>query len=704
MSSNKIIEFINEKHNKSFCLNDIKNTFKLEETELLKIINKLEVEGIIYKLDKNKYCKMPENYYIGELQSTKKGNHYVELENSKRIYINNKDLNEALNFDKVIVEKIGENNENLNGRIVKIINRKNSKIVCEVINTSTIKNLEIFNYNYKQKLTLSKDEIKNLVVGDRIIVSMPIDGNPTLIEKIGHKDDPDNDIKSIAASRDISIEFSEFALKEANNMPKEVSNEDIKNRLDLREKTIFTIDSSHTKDMDDAISIELLPNGNYELGVHIANVSNYIKYGSELFKEAEERGNSVYLLEYVIAMLPHIISNGICSLNPNVDRLTKSCIMEIDIKGNIINYRIVDSVINSKRKMTYEDVNEILENNNIPNGYEKYVDDLKLMNKLSNILTNKRKNKGALEFCSNEIRTDLDNSGKATNFELENHGTSEKIIENFMVAANETIASHIFWLGFPGVFRIHEAPNEKSVQDAIELINNIGFKIKSHGDFKNPKTAQNVLNQLSDKEQFWILSNIFLRGMKRARYDTENLGHFGLALEYYTHFTSPIRRFSDLLVHMLLDKYNNLENIKDMKGFINKLDVYLKDCCEHISYKERQADLAEEDANKFKMLEYMEQHIGEKFEATIMMIDSKSLNIRTDSLITGKINLDSCFKYIYDDIKKKIINKNTKEQYKIGHKILVEAKEVSKFDKEIYFNLIKNISNEIKKEKVLIKK
>lgn len=704
-SKNRILKFIEEKQGKEFCINEIKNTLKISEEEIKIILERLELDGFIYKNSKDKYISMPENYFIGVLESTKKGNQYIELNDSSRIYVDIDNLNAALNFDTVIVECIDKNNNINKGKIKKILKRKNCNIVCEVINTSTIKNLVVFNTNFNDKLTLCKEAIKKLVVGDRIIVNLEINSQPKFIKKIGHKDDPDNDIKAIAASRDIEIEFSEEAIKEAENLPIKISEDEIKNRLDLRDKNIFTIDCYHTKDMDDAVSIELLPNGNYKLGVHIANVSHYIKRGMQLYKEAESRGNSVYLLDYVIPMLPHIISNGICSLNPNVDRLTKSAIMEIDKKGNVVDYKIVDSIINSKKKMTYEDVNKILEENIVPEGYEPFVNDIKLLNNLSKILSRQRQVAGKLEFVSDETIAIINDEGKATQFNLEKEGASEKIIENSMVIANETVANHVLWLTLPFVYRIHECPDERTIKEVIKLIKDIGFKVKTNGDLNNPKVIQNILKQLSQEEEYPILSNMILQGMKRAKYDTQNLGHFGLASEAYTHFTSPIRRFSDLLVHMLLDDYENFNSIDNVNKYLKDLEKYLKKCCEHISYKERQADLAEEDANKFKMLEYMEEYIGEIFEATIYMIDSKGISIKTDTNITGRIKFDDITddNYCFDNNRKRAIGRSSKNEYRIGNKILVETKEVSKIDKEIYFTLDKNLIRENKKVKVLTK-
>jgi len=693
---NKIIKYINELDKEFFCINDIVNTLNIDKEIIEEILFDLQLESTIYKISNGKYTKMPSNYYVGQLQTSKNGQSYVSVKNNKRLYIDIEDLNEAINFDTIVVELIEDENKHQKGIVKSILKRENNRVVCEVINTHKTCNLKIFNINFNGNLTLSREEMKTLVPGDRIIVKLEIQKQPVFIEKIGHKDDPDCDIECIAISRDIDIKFSDDAIKESESLPKEVLKSDFIGRLDLTSKNIFTIDGINTKDIDDAISIELLPNGNYLLGVHISDVSHYIKRGMYLYNEAQQRGNSVYLLDYVIPMFPHLISNGICSLNENVDRLTKSCIMEIDNKGNIVNYNITKSVINSKKKMNYDEVNKILEENIIPKGYEKFTNDLYLMQKLSNILTNKRAKQGSLEFCSNELSVEMDEFGNVTKFNTEVSRTAEKLIENFMIAANETVASNIYWINLPFVYRIHEAPEEERIKEAIDFIKQIGFRIKNIENVKDPRLLQRILNQLSNSEEFPITSNILLKSMKRARYDTNNLGHFGLSSQAYTHFTSPIRRFSDLLVHTLLEKYENLSNDEDLMKYFENLECYLKDCCKHISYKERQASIAENDANKFKMLEYMENFINDEIEATITMIDSREIQIKTKDNITGKIYIEDVLgdSYFYNDKNKRIIGKESKIQYKIGNKIIVKVKEICKHHNEIYFYLIKNISKE----------
>ena len=687
---NKIIKYINELDKEFFCINDIVNTLNIDKEIIEEILFDLQLESTIYKISNGKYTKMPSNYYVGQLQTSKNGQSYVSVKNNKRLYIDIEDLNEAINFDTIVVELIEDENKHQKGIVKSILKRENNRVVCEVINTHKTCNLKIFNINFNGNLTLSREEMKTFVPGDRIIVKLEIQKQPVFIEKIGHKDDPDCDIECIAISRDIDIKFSDDAIKESESLPKEVLKSDFIGRLDLTSKNIFTIDGINTKDIDDAISIELLPNGNYLLGVHISDVSHYIKRGMYLYNEAQQRGNSVYLLDYVIPMFPHLISNGICSLNENVDRLTKSCIMEIDNKGNIVNYNITKSVINSKKKMNYDEVNKILEENIIPKGYEKFTNDLYLMQKLSNILTNKRAKQGSLEFCSNELSVEMDEFGNVTKFNTEVSRTAEKLIENFMIAANETVASNIYWINLPFVYRIHEAPEEERIKEAIDFIKQIGFRIKNIENVKDPRLLQRILNQLSNSEEFPITSNILLKSMKRARYDTNNLGHFGLSSQAYTHFTSPIRRYPDTTVHRLLRTYIFEKKINnDVIEFYERELPFL---AEHTSTCERRAIECEREVDDMKKAEYMLDHIGEEYEGIISSVLNFGMFVELPNLIEGLVRLDSLKDdyYTYDETTFTIRGNKNKRGYRLGDKVKVKVVAADKDKRTIDFEVIKD--------------
>lgn len=705
----KVLEIFKNDPNTFYSVEKLTSILSIDNTIIHNCIDKLINEKKIFINDKNKLQYVSENIFIKTLQTTASGNKYIELDNNGRLYIDKENLNGALGFDEVVVLK-----EENKGTVIKIISRKNPNIVCEIENVYGINHLQAFNVAENISFNVTYEQIKDYVDGDRILIKVSNvnndgDFDAEIVKYLGHKDDPNSDIKLIAANHDFEVEFSDEVLEEVKNIPTEVKPEEIEGRLDLRDKLIFTIDGKDTKDIDDAISIEKLDNGNYLLGVHIANVSHYVKKGSAIFEDAYNRGTSVYLLNSVIPMLHHKLSNGICSLNPLEDRLAKSCIMEIDNTGDVVDYKICNSVINSKKKMNYDDVNTILKDREddeeqiIPEGYEEFVSSLEMMKELSNILTSKRNNNGALEFASDEVKARVDESGKATEFVLCQQNIGEHLIENFMIIANETVASHISWLNLPCVYRVHDCPFDKVLDSTINLISDLGFKINHIKDVNNPKLVQTILKKLSNYEEYPILSNLLLKSMKRAYYTTKNIGHFGLATEMYTHFTSPIRRFPDLMVHTLLDKYENIYNEDiNLNVYLNNLEKRLEEACKHSSYKERQADLAAGESNRYAMLECMEKYVGESFEGYILDMSPKGIKVRTENQISGIVKLPDVLNdtFTYNEYKHRLYGKNTSQQYRIGNKVLLTVKKIDKCKKEIYFYLEENLNKNYAKTKV----
>ena len=694
-----VLQIIKKYNEKGIDANAICDRLKQKDAdELRKTLNDLETKGIIYKTEKGKYTLLPSNYIISELNCSSKGNHYI-VYNGMKYHVNYDDLNAALDFDTVIAEVDFETKSAV---IKKVLSRKNNKIVCEVKNDGKRKKLESFNTPGEISIIISQNELDKLVEGDRVIVEIDKDSflnctKGSVIEVIGHKNDPDIDEISIANSRGFSTIFSDKYLKEVSEIPISINEDEIKGRIDLRNEQIFTIDCNTTKDFDDAISLKLLDNGNYELGVHIANVSHYIKYGSEIYNEAYERGTSLYLFDSVIPMLHKLLSNGICSLNPGVDRLTKSCIMQINQAGEVVSYKICDSIICSKMRMTYDDVNMILEGKEVPKEYDAFKNTLFNMYELSKILSNKSENLGYIEFASNEIKVIKDNDSNKLEFKKVKNGKAEKIIENFMIVANETVASHIYWQNLPFIYRVHGMPDDFKLEKTIDLIKILGYRLNSLKDIDSPKLLQSILNELSNMEEFDVLSSLFLRSMEKAKYSSYNIGHFALAKDYYTHFTSPIRRFPDLLVHILLDAYNDSQKID-----YEQLELYLKKACEHSSYKERQSDLAEEEMNRLKMVDYMKDYIGQSFVARIVDIYPDEISIITENNIRGIIPSS----YIvseglnYNSYNRSMSNSNS--LYLLGNKIEVKVSSVDRDKKKIYFSLEKNLSlDEKAKSKIL---
>lgn len=536
-------------------INDLLNLTTVEEyQELQKNIEELVSEYQIFRTKKDKYLLMKNcpGLKIGKLAVNKKGFGFLLLEKEDDIYIGKNDLNGAINNDIVLVE-ITEKGLEPAGKVLKIIKRELENIVGEVKVINKKKILEPDDDKVNLKIYLTAETSRNCVEGHKVLakLSKKIDNKTYMadcLKILGHKDDAGIDILSIAYKYGIYDEFSRDTLEELNHIPDQVNEKDLVGRTDLTDQMIFTIDGADTKDIDDAISLEVKDNI-YTLGVHIADVSYYVQENTALGDDAYERGTSSYLADTVIPMIPHQLSNGICSLNEGVIRLTMSCVMDINQKGDIINYDIFPSYIKSSKKMTYDSVNEILEDNHIPYGYEDYADTLKKMNELAKILRKKKVNRGYIEFDIPEAKIIQDENGKAIGIKKREQRSGESLIEDFMIAANETVATHISNMDLPFIYRVHDLPNSEKIDDFLNLVKALGYQIKTNIKEITPKTMQKLLEELKDKPEFPILSSLLLRSMKKAEYSKTNIGHFGLASTNYTHFTSPIRRFPDLTVH-----------------------------------------------------------------------------------------------------------------------------------------------------------
>ena len=497
------------------------------------------------------------------------------------------------------------------------------------------------------------------------------------------------DILSIAYKYQIEPEFGDEVEQELENIPTEVKEVDLIGRRDLTDWNIFTIDGAHTKDIDDAISLEK-KGTNYILGVHIADVSNYVKENTALGDAAYERGTSNYLANTVIPMLPHKLSNGICSLNENVIRLTLSCVMTIDQKGIIQDYEIFSSYIKSKKKMTYDAVNDIIMRNIILPGYEEYANTLKEMNELAHILRKEKISRGYIDFDLDEPEIIQDENGVAIDVIRVEREDGEKMIEDFMIAANETVASHIYNMDLPFIYRTHVKPNTEKIDDFTNLLKILGYKLETRVIDLNPKTMQKILGELSDKPEFSILSSMLLRSMKKAEYTKENFGHFGLASKAYTHFTSPIRRFPDLTVHRLLKKY--LEEKDFSMSTISYLNNKLVEIAEHSSEREVAAQSAERDVADMKMAEYMESHIGEIYDGVIDTVTNFGFFVELPNLIEGLVHVNTLKGDYYNYVPELLamIGKSTKKTYRIGDKVKVRCIRASKEAAMIDFELVES--------------
>ena len=665
-------------------------------SELIQELNNLVEAFTIYRSNKDKYMLF-ENSHLkkGRLSVTKKGFGFVILDNEDDIYVDQKNMRGALNNDIVVVEPIKGRDNKIEGRIVRVLKKENNLIIGEFDIVNNHPKFIPDDKKLNMEILLSEEDTEDLVPGHKIEVSIVKELGKykykgEVVRIIGHKNDPGVDILSIVYSYGINDKFSDEVMEELKSIPEEVNKEDINGRRDLRDKVIFTIDGDDTKDIDDAISIEK-KGENYVLGVHIADVSYYVKEGTKLYEEAYDRGTSVYLVDRVIPMLPHKLSNGICSLNPNVDRLSISCVMEIDKNGKIVDHEIFESVIRSRKQMTYKNVNKILHNEEIPEGYEEFALDLKLMFELSKVLRKNKLERGYLDFDASEAKILVDEKGKPYDVVLRIQDDAENLIEDFMIAANETVASHVFWMELPFIYRVHEVPEEEKVKDFLDSISRLGYTIKGNRHFEEPRVMKGILDQLKDKDEFPIFSTMLLRCMKKAVYKEENLGHYGLASKCYTHFTSPIRRFPDTTVHNLLRKYIfNTPDEKELSSLINYWNCKLPELCEHTSKKERDSIDCERDVDSMKMAEYMEDHIGEEYDGVISSIMSFGMFVELPNLIEGLVHISEIKGdyYIFDDSTKTLKGQHKKKEYKMGQKVRVVVTAASKENSTIDFNLV----------------
>ena len=677
-----------KKENKALSVYEINDLLGLSSSdelkELLKNLEELINDLKVYHTNKDKYLLF-ENSHLktGRLVVNKKGYGFVDIEGDEDVYIASKNLNGAIHGDLVVVEITSKKGLDLEGRILKIIKRELKTVVGTIIKVDNKLKLKIDDDKININIILEKNSLKNVVEGNKVVASVlsRIDNHNfkgEIIKIIGHINDPGVDILSIAAKHDINDAFSEEVINEVEALPNEVLESEYVGRTDLRSQMIFTIDGDDTKDIDDAISLRKLENGNYELGVHIADVSHYVKSDSALDKEAYERGTSVYLADRVIPMLPHKLSNGICSLNPNVDRLTISCVMEIDATGEVVNYDIFESVIKSNIQMTYKKVNKILEENIIPEGYEKYADTLKEMKILADILRKNKIEKGYIDFDLDESKIIVNEKGEAIDVTLRNRGAGEKLIEDFMIAANETVARHIFYMDYPFIYRVHGEPNEEKITKFLHYVSILGYSITGKINKITPKAMQKILEQLKGVKEYSMLSSQLLRSMQKAIYDTKNIGHFGLASKCYTHFTSPIRRYPDTTVHRLLHTYlfNKNLNIDTVRYWENRLPFI----AEHSSLKERNSIECEREVDDMKKAEYMEKHIGEKFEGVISGVMSFGIFVELPNLIEGLVHVEDMKGdfYTYDESSFALIGKKNKRGYRLGDDISVIVKSASK--------------------------
>ncbi len=686
----ELIEYVKSDKFESISFNGIKKYLGVSKKhmndELKEVLNSLELEGLLYEDKDGLYKKMPSIFLVTTIDETKKGTKYYETNNIRCILQKNK-LNGALCYDKVIIDT--NTNE-----VVKVLVRNMPNVVCEVRMTiEGFKYLYPVNTNNNLKITIGTQKMKKLIPGSRVLIEATNEIYDNMyvgkyIKTIGFINEPDIDFKTIAYNYGFNLEFPKEVLEELKKFSDEVTYEDKIGRVDLTDERVFTIDGKDCKDMDDAISIKRKEDGGYILKVHIAHVSHYVKFGSAIFEEAARRGNSVYFPDSVVAMLPERLSNELCSLNPNVERLTRTVEIELDKNAKVTSYKTYRSVIKSKLKMNYDDVFDIITGKEAKSEYKPFVNDLMILKELSEKLTKIKIERGYTSFESEELKFVRDELGNTKEILVEKDNIAHEIIENCMLLPNELV-THLY-PGFPFGFRNHEIPSAYKMYDLIETLKELGYPIKNLKNMKPNFLIQRLLNDFKGKEEYVIISRIILTSLKLAYYGTENKGHFGLALQNgYTHYTSPIRRLNDLIIHNLLDMYEDGNLTKEK---LIEIDNMIEKLLEHASRMERQAEKAEYEADKLQVINYLKQHIGEEQIAYIEKITPEYIKVIVPGLMDGIIKFDDMPERTYMLPSGKLKGVDTGRVYKPGHKVLLTIKDATYVDKSIYYNLIDNLT------------
>lgn len=671
-------------------LNYIKQNKNVTKKKLIKnlSLSENEINEIIISLLNDLKIELKDNYYeiteknnrkVGTLSLKNKGFGFVNI-GDKDIYISKRNLNGAMDGNLVLIDIFKDEQNRDCGVVVK---RKVSmkKLVGTIIKKDNEITISFDNPKY-QAFHITIPNISKYDIDSKVLVET--DGKTgKIIEVLGYKDSPGMDILSIVKEMEIRDTFPNEVLDELQSIPLEITEDDnISNRRDLREDIIFTIDGEDAKDFDDAVGIKKLENGNYELTVSIADVSHYVKEGSELDKEAKLRGCSVYLTDRVIPMLPKKLSNEICSLKEGVNRLTITTKMIFDTNGNLKDYDIFESVICSKKRMKYHEVNDVL-NGNVVEGYEPFIKDLKTMQELSHILRDKRKEIGGLSFETNEIKIIVDETGKAIDVKEDVRGEAEKLIEDFMIANNEVVATYVSYMGIPFIYRIHDLPDIDKLRLSKTIIQTMGYKLRSKNGKISNKAIQEFLNEVKDTEEYDIIADILLRSMKKAVYSTYNEGHYALASKNYSHFTSPIRRYPDLVDHRVVKKIMKNEIDYDK---LNELSNILHDTALLSSKCEQKAEECEHEVDKMKSAEYLEDKQGYEFEGKIFSIDERGMYVKLKNQIEGFVSpKDFAFGYDYDNLYYR--NTENDQIYKLGTKVKVKVIKTDKMARTIDFEI-----------------
>ncbi|RLQ85115.1 ribonuclease R [Planomicrobium sp. Y74] len=700
----RLLAFMREDAYKPLTVQEIEEQFGFEDAdefkELVKTLVKLEEKGLLVRSRANRYG-VPErmNLMSGKFIGHPRGFGFVAYDEAGQddIFIPPTEVNGAINGDRVMV-RISESSggDRREGAIIRILERGTTQVVGTfqdnrgfgfVISDDKKMNMDIF---------IAKDDTLGAIDGHKVVVE--ITGWPEgrksatgMVKQIlGHKNDPGVDILSIIHKYGIETEFPPAVLDEANAVPDEIDPEDLNDRRDLRDEQIVTIDGADAKDLDDAVQVLKLDDGTYKLGVHIADVSHYVTEGSEIDREAYDRATSIYLTDRVIPMIPHRLSNGICSLNPQVDRLTLSCEMIFNDQGEVISHEIFQSVIRTSARMTYTDVYEILEQDNqeLKEKYSELVPMFELMKELASILRDKRMRRGAIDFDFKESKVLVDEDGNPIDVVVRERTVAERLIEEFMLAANETVAEHFHHMEVPSLYRIHEDPKPEKLQRFFEFVTNFGIVVKGTGNDIHPRALQEIVESIEGTPEEPVISTMLLRSMQQAKYSAESLGHFGLSTEFYTHFTSPIRRYPDLVIHRLIRTYLIEKDLS--KSTLMHWEANMDDIATHTSERERRAVEAERDTDALKKTQFMVDKIGEEFTGIISSVTNFGLFVELPNTIEGLVHVSNMTDdfYRFDDRQMMMIGERSNRQFRIGDEVEIKVIGVKPEESAIDFEIV----------------
>jgi len=695
-----ILNFMREQAYKPCNRQELSEVFgvsKVEYKSFKKLLNEMEKNGDIVK-NRTSHYGVPERMglIIGKLQGNAKGFGFVICEEDlPDIFIPSSYMNGALNGDRVVakISREVKGTKKCEGEIIRILERANKTVIGVYEDSRNFGFVTPDDVRISQDVFIPKSQKSIAKSGDVVIAEITLwpekRRNPEgkIIEVLGNKREAGVDILTIIKKFKLPEKFPEKVEDFAANIPDEIPKEEYERREDLRNIKMVTIDGEDAKDLDDAVSIERLPNGNFKLGVHIADVSNYVTQNNPLDKEALKRATSVYLIDRVIPMLPRKLSNGICSLNPKVDRLALSCFMEIDKEGKVLDHKIFESVIKTNERMTYTDVTKILKDKDEETikKYEYLYEDFKAMEELEQILHNKRIKRGAIDFDFQESKIILDENGKPVEIKPYEREIANRIIEEFMLVCNETIAEHFFWANVPFVYRIHEDPDSEKLEKFNDFVHNLGYIVRWSAEV-HPKQLQEVIEKVKGKKEETVVSTLLLRSLKQARYSPECSGHFGLAARYYCHFTSPIRRYPDLMIHRVIKAYlNGRLDDKSYKKLVGTVDY----AAVQSSEMERVAQEAEREVDDLKKAQYMSERIGEEYDGIVSSVTSFGMFVELENTIEGLVHISALTDdyYVYDEKFLSLIGERTKKIYKLGDEVRIRVDRVNLDSHEIYFQL-----------------